>query len=328
MLDKIIKRVEAQEYTILFNLRSGFEMIFGKPGFGDPFVLDLPCLIDVGIMGHCENRCSFCYQGDAQQPNMVLDDFKGIIDCVKDHVNQVALGGRGDPNLHEEFKEIILYSKKNRVIPNYTTSGLNLSFDQIEISKECGAVAVSDYEKDFTYKAISRLMRADIKTNIHMILSRKTLEKAISILKGEDVWNMKVDLDRLNAVIFLLFKPAGRGVNLKELVPTNEDLKPFFDLLKEKTRFKIGMDSCLVNRLCQNSGLSEVEKVYLDTCEAGRMSCYISPDMKLFPCSFADFSQGESLRKNDLRTIWKSGTSFLNTRLLLEKEKDICPYGY
>ena len=71
---------------------------------------------------------------------MTLENFKSIIDQVKHHVNQVALGGRGDPNLHPQFKEFVEYAKNNGVIPNYTTSGVNLTEEQIKVSMLCGAV--------------------------------------------------------------------------------------------------------------------------------------------------------------------------------------------
>jgi biotin synthase-like enzyme len=132
-----------KEYAIMFNTKTGFEVIQGINGKDDPFSLELPSLLDVGIMGHCVHSCPFCYQGHAEEPNMTLHNFKVIVDATKHHVNQIALGGRGDPNHHENFAEIVEYTRKNGMVPNYTTSGIDLTDEQIEISKLCGAVAVS-----------------------------------------------------------------------------------------------------------------------------------------------------------------------------------------
>jgi MoaA/NifB/PqqE/SkfB family radical SAM enzyme len=148
LFDKVFKN---SNYEIFFASSSGLEIMRGVNGKEDPFSLYLPSLLDVGIMGHCKNKCSFCYQGHSNRPNMNIEDFKSIIDQVKHHTNQVALGGRGDPNQHENFEEIISYARKNEVVPNYTTSGIDLTDEQIEISKMCGAVAVSDYEQSYTY---------------------------------------------------------------------------------------------------------------------------------------------------------------------------------
>ena len=324
------KIVETGRYVIIFNVVNGKEIIFGKHGFPDPFMLDYPNLIDIGIMGHCPNKCKFCYQGSHEQPNMKLKDFKRIIDESKAYTNQIALGGRGDPNLHENFGEIVGYARENVVVPNYTTSGLGLTSEHIEISKMCGAVAVSDYGQEFTFGALQKLMDSDIKTNLHFLLSKESLGKAVNILKGEDVWGGKIDLDRLNAVIFLLFKPQGRGKKLKDWALTNEDLKEFIDLrLEGNANFKIGMDSCLVNRITQTTTLSKMEEMFLDTCEAARMSCYITPDMILMPCSFADRDKyGVSLENMSIEDAWKLSRAFTKTRQLLEINKERCPYGF
>lgn len=324
------KIIETDRYVIIFNVANGKEITFGKSGFPDPFMLDYPNLIDIGIMGHCLNKCKFCYQGGQEQPNMKLEDFRRIIDESKTYTNQVALGGRGDPNLHENFGDIVEYARENIVVPNYTTSGLGLTSDHIEISKMCGAVAVSDYDQEFTYSALQRLMDSDIKTNLHFLLSKKSLEKAVNIFKGRDVWDGKIDLDRLNAVIFLLFKPQGRGRELKDWILTNEDLKEFMDLRMEgKTNFKIGMDSCLVNRLSQTTTLTKLEEIFLDTCEAARMSCYISPDMIFMPCSFADKDKyGISLKDISIEDAWKQSHAFVQTRLMLEENKERCPFDF
>ena len=141
----------------------------------DPFKRIFPSLLDIGIMGKCHNAklCPVdCYQSASNKgKNMKLDLFKKIIDESKDYTYQVALGGAGSPNEHENFKEIIEYCIKNDIIPNYTTSGINLTDEMVEISKKCGAVAVSWYGQPFTYDAIEKFIREGIRTNIHYVLS-------------------------------------------------------------------------------------------------------------------------------------------------------------
>ncbi len=144
MIGQFDKRFANNKYELLFNSQTGFEVLRGINGNSDPFQLEFLSMLDVGIMGHCINKCEICYQGRKYEDNMTLDNFKKIIDESKYHANQVALGGRGDPNLHENFKEILEYCRENNVTPNYTTSGNNLTDEQIEISKLCGAVAVSE----------------------------------------------------------------------------------------------------------------------------------------------------------------------------------------
>lgn len=330
------KVVKTEKYQITFDMETGREELQGINGHPDPFSLEYPSLMDIGIMGHCSNRCEFCYQGDDQKPNMTLKNFKRIVDESKDHVNQIALGGRGSPNEHENFKEIVEYCRKNNIIPNYTTSGFNLTDEQIEISKMCGAVAVSDYGKDYTFSALSRLINAGIKTNIHFLLSKNSFLKALGILFGDDVWQKKFNVRELNAIVFLLFKPQGRARNLDWCL-TDNYLKSFchgvfdkkFSVLRmaRGMPYKLGMDSCLVNKVKRvGVKLTQREEESMDTCEGARMSVYISPDMKMIPCSFGGDDNGISLRGKTIKEVWDNSQPFLKFREQLMWNAASCPF--
>lgn len=327
------------DYEMFYDTNLGVEIIRGINGKSDPFSLELPSLLDIGIMGHCIHKCYFCYQGHINEPNMKLEDFKFIIDQVKHHTNQVALGGRGDPNQHENFREIVEYARRNNVVPNYTTSGIGLTDEQIEISKLCGAVAVSDYDKDYTYEAIDRFINADVKTNIHLLFTQGTFDKCVKILYGHNPWKKKkrkkkdislVNIDKLNAVIFLLFKPQGAGKDLKELIPNDYQLSVFSDLIfKPASQFKVGMDSCLVNKVLNYTEPDEIQKQSIDTCEGGRMSAYITPDMKMTPCSFCNKESSISItRENPIKEIWNNSGLFTTFRNNLKQDPQICPIGF
>jgi sulfatase maturation enzyme AslB (radical SAM superfamily) len=325
VISKYNKYVCTDKYEIYFNTETGFELIRGIHGHDDPFSLEMPSLLDIGIMGHCKNKCEFCYQGDRYEDHMSLEKFKSIIDQVSAHTNQVALGGRGDPNHHPFFKEIIEYCRKSNVVPNYTTSGIDLTDEQVEISKQCGAVAVSDYGKLFTYKAIKKLQDADIKTNIHFLFTRESAHIAFTFLHGHNPWGKKVDLKKLNAVIFLLFKNAGLGADCANLIPSTDQLKMFSDLVtKNGAQTKIGMDSCMVNHITVPKNM----EMFMTSCEAGRFSAYITPRGGLLPCSFLSqyyHKLGET--PHPIRTTWLEGDTFDLFRNIL-RDSTMCPCGY
>jgi MoaA/NifB/PqqE/SkfB family radical SAM enzyme len=338
-MNQFVKLIKTKNYEILFNSELGFEMTRGINGNPDPFSLEFPSLLDIGIMGHCKNKCYFCYQGKNDEPNMKLEDFKWLIDHIKNRTNQVALGGRGDPNLHENFKEIIEYTRKNKVVPNYTTSGRELTDEQIEISKLCGAVAVSDYGQTYTYDAIRRFIDAGIKTNIHMIFNKLNYEKCIKLLSGFDPWfpigkkNKKesdVEINNINAIIFLLYKPIGEAKNKPELFPTKYQMSSFLDrLLKADCKFKVGIDSCLANYIFKYEiPLTEDQLMTIDSCEGARMSGYISPSLKMIPCSFADQKYAVDLKKQDIDYIWNRSKIFESFRSTLRKNPHDCPVGF
>lgn len=290
------KRIDkANQFISLFDEKSGFYLrsgiiVNGKDSGKDPFMAEFPELLDVGIMGHCEHGksglCAFsgvqCYQsgGTIHQNNMSLENFKRIAEECKDRTFQFALGGRGDPDQHESFEEILRICRENNIIPNFTSSGYRFNEKIIDLCKQfCGAVAISWYRNEYTEKAIQSLLYAGVKTNIHYVLGKNTIEEAIQLLTYNKFPT------GINAVIFLLHKPIGQGLSSNVLHYDDKRLKTFWNIIDmKKFPYKIGFDSCTVPGLINDTKSIDVNS--LDTCEGARWSAYITPDMKMLPCSF------------------------------------------
>lgn len=318
----------------LFNEKTGFflrtNVIDENNHFTDeePRFRSFPELIDIGIVGSCHTGgiiCkSFgvdCYQGNANAKDMDFAKFKRIIDEIEGKSFQIALGGKGDPNKHKDFTKFVRYASKHNVVPNLTTSGYLINDKEIKaIKKYCGAVAVSFYSKlvngiesnPQTIEAIKRLLEYRVTTNIHYVVSTKTIDDLILRLETDSFPK------GINALILLLYKPVGYGS--KSYVITNDEkIKRLFDLLKKQRGFQIGFDSCFVP-LCINYFESE-SKISLQTCEAARFSCYIAPDFKMYPCSFGQF-EGYSVDLNysTIRQAWGSN----KIRSFLYKKPERC----
>ncbi len=332
----MIKYIDRENrFTEIFNpsngfyVRSGVIDSRGKDTGVDPFMRNFPGLLDIGIMGNCLHGSSGlclesgveCYQNGLgiKSPNMSLDNFKSIIEQCKGKVFQIALGGRGDTNKHEKFKEIVEYCRLNNIIPNYTTSGLQLTEEEVAITKEfCGAAAISWYRTENTIRAINMFIDADVKTNIHYVLGNNSIDEAIERLK-----NNRFPLD-INAVIFLLHKPVGLGSEKNVLVFNDPRLKEFFNLVdNSKFNFKIGFDSCSIPAILNFT--SNINNDSIDTCEGGRYSAYITSDMKLLPCSFdnQDLKWSYDLNNGTLQEGWNS-IQFENFREHLKMSCQSC----
>lgn len=324
--------------------RSGIIDSDGKDTDVDPFMRSFPGLLDIGIMGGCKaasrGLCraggskTGCYQGARKydpDKDMKLEDYKKIIDeGAVNGLQQVALGGAGNPNDHKDFIEILKYTREKDIIPNYTTAGIGLTDEMVEATKKyCGAVAVSWYidknsshntaqvedTRPFTLTAIDKFVAAGCKTNIHYVLSKETIDDAIEILENNKITVPHVnstfcevyDFKNVNAIIFLLYKPVGLGsINNMLTLDDNDKLQKFFSLVTKKEHtFKIGFDSCTVPALLKYN--DEVNRNSLDTCEGARFSAYINANMVMVPCSFDQkLNWGVSLKDHTVEKAWDS----------------------
>jgi radical SAM protein with 4Fe4S-binding SPASM domain len=305
----------------LFSPNNGF--LARSNAFGlhnaQPTQRSYPELIDIGIMGNChaakygicKNAGIDCYQSAIlnPKPNMDLLFYKKIISESRGKVFQVALGGAGDPNKHMDFADILKFTRNNYIIPNYTTSGLQLTDDEIMLTERyCGAVAVSFYSRLVGYEggqlresntqtinAINRLVQAGCIVNVHYVLSKNTIKEAIYRIENNLFPN------GIHAVIFLLYKAIGLGSLEKVLTYDSDDLFTLINLVqKSNTKMKFGFDTCCTPAiLLHNSGVTESS---IEFCDAARFSMYIDCSGDAYPCSFA-------------KTETKYTTSIVNSRI-------------
>lgn len=286
-----------------------------------PVMRSFPELLDIGIMGTCltskHGICLAsgvdCYQSGTikRRPNMTFDNFLKILEECTSRTFQIALGGTGDPNKHEKFEAILRASAEYKVIPNLTTSGFEITTEEISlISKFCGAVAVSYYSRlddhnnetnPMTIAAIKKLISAGCTTNIHYVLSKGSIKEAIQRLRGGFF------PAGINAIIFLLYKPVGLASKTKTLSYNDPDYLEFLRLINTgEFPFKIGLDSCQAPAI--NSFCPSITSDSIEFCDAARFSMYIDCDMKAFPCSFGhDYLQyGVDLNKYSIKQAWNS----------------------
>lgn len=313
-------------FTEIFNEKNGILIrtnILDEKGnetLKEPYMRSFPELIDIGIMRkchvnqkYCKNFGVDCYQANNVHEDMNFENYKKIIDQCKYKTFQVALGGRGDPNKHKDFGKILKYTYDNGIVPNLTTSGILLSDLEIKLMKKyCGAVAVSLYSKIVTkdgmnkesnvqsIEAIIKLISNGIITNIHYVISKDTIDDIIFRLENNLFPN------GINAIIFLLYKPVGLANADKMISISDNKFMKFLNIINDKKyNFKIGFDTCFSPIMI--SKLENVNKSSIDFCEAARFSCYISPNMIMYPCSFIqNLSFGIDLKDSNIEQAWFS----------------------
>ena len=309
----MIKKIDKKnKFVSMFNPDTGFYarsgvIEDGKDTGVDPFMTAFPELLDIGIMQTCvcSHRCNVdCYQKAIERTgnNMSVEDFESILKQGKGKLFQVALGGAGDVDTHENFEEIVKLCRQYNIVPNFTTSGILMTKEKAAICKKyCGAVAVSEHFADYTENALNLLLEAGVKTNIHYVLSNKSIDTAIDRLRNNSFKK------GINAVVFLLYKPVGLGKEENMLVANDPRVKEFFELIDQGDfHHKVGFDSCTAGGI-----VNFTKKVNLDSidfCEGARYSAYIDANMNMMPCSFAnqDSNWFVNLRENTIQDAWDS----------------------
>lgn len=319
----LLKRYDEEKYTVIFNQNTGFFARVEDDNLSEPtYSAHGPELLDVSITNYCERNCFFCYRASSKAgKEMPFVDYEYILRQAKDcGVLQIALGG-GNPNQHSSFEEIIEVTReKYNIVPSYTTNGDGLTEKILAASKKyCGAVAISFYapESQF-YFNLHKLINSGIKTNIHFVLSVNSIESAIRLLTAD-----AKKIAGINALIFLLFKPAGKG-SCSDILKMSLEADSFFSLVNN-SKIKIGFDSCCVPGIVTHL---EYNPVSVEACEAGCFSAFISENLMLYPCSFMERKvKGVDLKLTSIVDAWQNNPIFLNMRNKITSERcKTCPH--
>ena len=217
---------------------------------------------------------------------------------------QVAFGG-GEPLLHPHLEHILARCHELGLVPNLTTSGLNLGTRELDfLARYCGAIGVSleGVEDNFATvrkSGFARFERVVSKLQGHGIpvVLQVTLSSRILAMLPEIVAYCARQSD-LYGVIFLAYKPVGRGRDFDQPLSTlshlevHEHLQHAFEALSQQTR--VGFDCCMTPAVTgRGNDYDPHAAYYLEGCSALRTSIGLSPTLDVMPCTFtAEHSVG------------------------------------
>jgi len=300
------------EYHFRADAQTGLTMRWGKTLHDDPIWAPVPELADISISNHCSKECSYCYRKSAKNDEfMTLGQYERVLDAMNHpkygNVFQVALGG-GEPLEHPQFVQIIEETLKREIVPNFTTNGIFLTEDVCKaIQGNVGAVALSiTSATELEREKVAMLRKYEIRTNVHYVLSAKNIGEAIEIVSGKH----NEVFEGVNAIVFLTYKPAGRGAK-DGVLQAGREMEQFVQKVNDYNNkgLKMGFDACFVPNLL-HKGFKHEELV--DVCEAGFFSVYVDHKMNVSPCSFSGEKDAYSLEEYDFYDIWAN--KFLNYR--------------
>lgn len=204
---------------------------------------------DIALGTKCNLNCPFCY-AEASTKGIFFKDvvakakyFFGQMDDNQKPF-QVAIGSSGEPTIHPEFIEFLEVLFNMGIVPNYTTNGITIAENSVNglleaTEKYCGGVAVSfntfnTYVVSTSIAAICKLLKCDVHTNIHCIISGKDSIDNLKLL-----WKM-FDTDIHTYVLLPMMKHGRSNVSM-----TDEaflELRKFFNKIpyKHKSHFALG----------------------------------------------------------------------------------------
>lgn len=322
----MIKICRRDGYNWEFNTATGYFRRWGNSEEEDPKFSPVgPEILDIEVSTICHQGCKFCYKNNTGVgKNMSIETFKTILDKIKGNLTQVAFG-IGDLKANPDLIKMFLYCRVNDIIPNVTINGSGLDEQSAkQLAELCGAVSVSNYNKDVCYNAVKLLTDSGLKqVNIHQLLCDETIPQIKTLLtdfKGDP------RLKKLHAIVFLSLKQKGRGVSFTPIKP--DDFNSLCEVLLSDD-IPSGFDSCTANKF-----LSYVDKhpeyrnleLYTEPCESGLFSSYINVDGIFYPCSFAERNSGIDVVncKDFMTDVWNS-TAVIFWRNLLLKCNRNCP---
>lgn len=306
------RRYDDQNYSILFNKKTGYFIRAEDKGFPEPlWSMHGPELLDISITNWCDKGCTFCYRrSTVKGSHMSVGDYSDIMrQAAELDVLQVAIGG-GNPNQHSDFIKILEETVKYGIVPCYTTNGRGLTNEILNATSElCGSVAISAYEPYSEFRSsLEKLFEYGIKANVHFVTDSKSIDTAIAWLNEPPLF-----LDGINSLIFLNYKPIGRNPDLSLLLKDQTKIKEFYRLVNNcKNVLKIGFDSCSISGVVK---YVNANTAFYEGCDAGRFSAFIDENLRMMPCSFMTNTDWYGdLRTTRMLDIWQHNPYFKKYR--------------
>jgi len=293
----ILKVLHSPDYNFIFNKQSGFFARWGATQDDDPDWSPFgPEILDLEIStGECLGRCRFCYKVNgtlrSETRHMTIGSFEDLLRRMPPTLTQIAFGIT-DVYGNPDFFAMMRHARDKGIIPNYTTHGLDMDeWAANETAEVCGAVAVSVVNKEKTYNTIQQLTDNGMtQVNIHFMLSAERVFSALALV--DDIKN-DYRLAKLNAVVFLQYKPKGNNTHLFN-PPSLREFQTLVDYC-DSNGVRYGFDSCtapMYMRIIEDHPRRAELEQCVEPCESGLFSSYVNVNGDFFACSFCEGEDG------------------------------------
>ena len=277
------------------------------------------------VTGHCNYRCSFCHNEGQEKnmasTNMSFDEFKQLIDYLKDKpVVELAISG-GEPFIHPQLVEMIEYSCQN--LSCDISCATNLSLITTEQIAKLSHTRIK-FNIQYPYTEREKFARSTGVGNIDRINKNIDLVKASGIEIGLNSVIQSVDEEALSKLISYALNKETPLKLLPQIGGLESDKYKdwVFPIIREFAIAERDKGTGAI-RWIITDGKKQTSVLYIDspcfskdieTCRNfGELR--IHPGLKLQTCILAplreklDFSERDDIVTNKLNGLWNTFTT-------------------
>lgn len=166
------------------------------------------------ITNGCNLNCDFCIKNKRKITNISFDNYKYIIDKIKDYTDEIYLHVLGEPLMHKEINEFIDYAYNKGLLVNITTNGYLIK--RIKDNKHIHRLNISVHSYNIKYG----ILLSEYLDNIFEVIDKLRSETFISLR----LWINSKDNDKVLDYINKRYNTNINKVNDNEKIKVTNNL--------------------------------------------------------------------------------------------------------
>jgi len=305
-----------------FTKREIYELMFSRPSFAQ-----------LELTRNCNQDCAFCFSRCSSSVRFLElkpEQWIYIINNLSEiGVATIHLTG-GEVLLYQGIIEILEEIKVLGLKSHINTNGLIDTTNIIPLTDEIvfsvhglrdihNGIVGNSNSFNSVIDNIERCNKAGIDVYLNTVMTKSNFGEI------ENIFNFFQSHYDIKKYSFTLGAKSNNGLEFAHefIVPTEENLKQYFNALK-----KIGRDKLVLKHSMHTLfefSPDDVNSIELPICAAGKDKLVVKYDGSVYPCSFFqndDYYCGNLLQE-EADAIWDLGKGFLKFRELIYDEK-IC----
>jgi radical SAM protein with 4Fe4S-binding SPASM domain len=285
----------------------------------EPFTqpLSAPLRMDLALTFRCQNNCVHCYAGGPHETDeLMTEQWKQVIDRLHDIGVFILTFTGGEPTLHEDLPELLLYAQNKGIVTGLITNGRRLKdrgyverleksgLDFVQVTLESHEAKIHDLmtaSKGSWKETVAGIKNA-VKTHIY-VTTNTTLSKynASGFLETMDF------LRDLGVAAFgcnsLIYSGKANKVSDEFALPV-ETLNELLPKIRDKAnQLKLRFLWYTPTKYCR---LDPVKLgLGVKSCTAANINMCVGPSGDVYPCQSYFESLG-SILKDDWSKIWNN----------------------